>query len=83
MAGGGEVDEAATGVEQGGDAVDEDEVAEVVGAELGLEAVGGGAGRGCPFRSRKCGFGSSSAWADLRSDKKSFYVSSPMVDVMT
>jgi hypothetical protein len=58
-------------------------MAQVVGAELGLEAVGGGAGRGCPFRSRKCGFGSSSAWADLRSDKKSFYVSSPMIDVMT
>ena len=41
MAGGGEGDEAAAGLEERRDAVDEDEVAEMIGAELGFEAVGG------------------------------------------
>lgn len=39
MAGRREVDETSAGREQGGDAVDEDEVTEMVGAELGFEAV--------------------------------------------
>ena len=39
----GQIDEAAAGAQQRSDAVDEDEVAEMIGAELRLEAVGGAA----------------------------------------
>ena len=45
MAGGRQIDEAGTGLEQRHDAVDEDEMAEMVGAELQLEAIGGEAFR--------------------------------------
>ena len=44
----GQVDQARAGLQQRRDAVDQHEVAEVVGAELGLEAVGGLAFRGRP-----------------------------------
>ena len=39
MAGRGQVDQPRAGLHQRGDAVDEHEMAEVVGAELGLEPV--------------------------------------------
>ena len=45
---GGEIDQTAALLEQTGDAIDKDEVTQVIGAELRLEAILGLAERGAP-----------------------------------